>query len=150
MLKYIYVCYLTVISPPSYVGCYNKFQNFLPISYLSTADIVAKIFLSVHKCNFHSFAQKSCWLLITPLKVKVKVVKIVYQMVSQSAPAVLSIWVFLKHTRQVAASDLVSLIFNVPVSLTLKYRHGSLLTSITSSLNIICSVINMLFILLRN
>ena len=82
-----------------------------------------------------------------PLKVKVKVVKIVYQMLSQSAPTVLSIWMFLKHKGHVPASDLVSLIFKVPVSLTLKYRHGSLLTSITSSLNLILSMINMLFIL---
>ena len=52
-----------------------------------------------------------------PLKVKVKVVKIVYQMVSQSAPTVLSIWMFLKHKRHVPASDLVSLIFKVPLVL---------------------------------
>lgn len=58
------------------------------------------------KCHYHCFAQNFCWLPIS-LKVKVKVVKSVYQMVYQSALAVVSIWVFLKPVRHILASGLV-------------------------------------------
>lgn len=49
---------------------------------------------------------------------KVKVVKSVYQILSQSALAVLSIWVFLEHMRHIPASGLVFAIQNLSVTLS--------------------------------